>query len=176
MQNSAPVEKKRKPTPVFLGQMALVALLMWGVGSYIGSRVSLGIDGQKGGKCLPYNYYLIDKGDHSVPTGGYLAFLLDKRAEPWFPEHAMFVKQLVAAEGDHVQVQGREVLVNGFPVGQLDPKVMGKTGQDERTYARDQVLQPGELWVMGTAPDSFDSRYWGPINSNMLVGQVHPIY
>ncbi|HQR76548.1 MAG TPA: S26 family signal peptidase, partial [Burkholderiaceae bacterium] len=57
---------------------------------------------------------------------------------------------------DVVTVRGREVFVNGEPVG------LAKTHTFDRRPLEPigpTVIPPGHLYVQGTSPDSFDSRY-----------------
>lgn len=166
---------QRRPTRIFLMQAMVVLVVMWAAGSYVGNRFRLGIDDQQK-HCLPYKYYLIDQGDMSVPTGGYVAFWLDDRGAPYFQSGTKFIKQVRAASGDHVEVKGGQVSLNGKPVATLDPNVLDTVNKTSSDYDKDFVLGENDLWVMGTSDDSYDSRYWGPISKNQVAGQVYPIF
>jgi type IV secretory pathway protease TraF len=37
------------------------------------------------------------------------------------------------------------------------------------------TLAAGQVFLLSTAPDSFDSRYFGPIDSAHVLGVAHPI-
>lgn len=156
-------------------QALVVLVVMWAAGSYVGNRFRLGIDDQQK-HCLPYKYYLIDQGDMSVPTGGYVAFWLDDRGAPYFQAGTKFIKQLRAAAGDHVRINAGQVSINGEVVAELDPQVLETVNRLASDYDRDMVLEESDLWVMGTSKDSYDSRYWGPISDTQIAGQVYPIY
>lgn len=167
--------KKRKPLPLLLGQMVLVLIGILLFGAYLKSRVTVGIDDQQV-HCLPYTFYLIDKHDKTVPVGGYVAFRLDKRGEPFFKEGSLFIKQVKAAQGDVVEVRDGEVAVNDRQVATLHPPILKKTGKTLKEYNRKVVLAQNDLWAMGTTENSYDSRYWGAIDQSMVVGQVYPIH
>ena len=36
-------------------------------------------------------------------------------------------------------------------------------------------LQRGELFLLGTRPDSLDGRYFGPLPASGLIGTAHPV-
>lgn len=171
--------KKHKPMPLFLCQMAVVGIVMLAVFSYAGSRFSFGLESQEAASCLPYSYYIIDKHNTAIPAAGsYVAFQLDQRAEPWFPEGSIFIKKVMAVPGDQVAVDNAVVWISGegSDVAVLDPSVLEKLGKTYDQLNRSYELESDQLWVMGTADNSFDSRYWGPIDQPMVIGRVYPIY
>jgi conjugal transfer pilin signal peptidase TrbI len=148
---------------------------MLGAFSYAGNRYRIGIDDQEK-HCLPYKYYLIDQGDQAIPTEGYVAFLLDHRAEPFFKQGVKFIKQVKGQGGDRIQIKDGKVSINGQLAAELDPEVLEIVGKTTSEYDRDLILDKEAIWVMGTSKDSYDSRYWGPIMQAQVVGRVHPIY
>lgn len=44
------------------------------------------------------------------------------------------------------------------------------------TWRGCRVLGPGQIFVLGRSSDSFDSRYFGPIDHGFVVGIAHPIW
>lgn len=43
---------------------------------------------------------------------------------------------------------------------------------DPSEFVRTYTLQEGEIWMMGEMPFSVDSRYYGPITTDQVVGKV----
>lgn len=166
--------KNRKPLKVFIPQMILVALIIWGGWAYVGYRFTVGIDAQNAA-CLPFRYFLIDKTDKEIPTLGYVAFRVDHRVEPHFMAGDRFIKQIRGQAGDHVQVKNGRVFINSQFVAELDPHALDVLKRSASDFDRDLILQPQDIWVMGTSKDAFDSRYWGPVHAGQIVGQVYPI-
>jgi conjugal transfer pilin signal peptidase TrbI len=66
--------------------------------------------------------------------------------------------------------------LNGEPVGDLNPGLLAKLEMPVSQFDRNEQVQGQELWAMGTAEDSFDSRYWGFVQPGQVVGQVYPLY
>jgi len=170
-------KNKKKTSPkLFALQMLAVAVGVYLVMGYLTARFHLGIDDQKN-SCLPYKYYVIDRGDHEVLRGGYVAFRSDARMAPWYAERTVFIKRVRAVAGDRVRVgQTGGMEINGASAGQLEPYILQKVGRQAADFVRDETLPQGALWVMGETPDSFDSRYWGYIRADQVVGQVYPIH
>jgi len=126
--------------------------------------------------CLPWKYYLMAKTDKNVSVGEYVAFEVDSRVEPFFKKGMPFAKLVVAAEGDHVLVKNGILSVNGKEIKHLSDKNLNKMGIKKEALNRDITLNKGELWGVGTHPDSFGSMYWGRIYPNQVIGQIYPIY
>ena len=89
--------------------------------------------------------------------------------------HQPFFKRIAGVPGDTVSVDGRDVFVNGVYAGTA------------KTHTKDHLaLQPiaatvipaGKLYVQGTSPDSFDSRYRssGLVDFGDVVAKVRPVF
>lgn len=126
--------------------------------------------------CLPWKYYLMAKTDKTVAVGEYVAFEVDGRVEPFFKKGMPFAKLVVAAEGDHVSVKNGILSVNGKELKHISKKNLKKMGINAAALDRELTLKKGELWGMGTHPDSFGSMYWGQIYPSQVIGQIYPIY
>lgn len=59
--------------------------------------------------------------------------------------------------------------VNGFP---LAPKNIAKYPEKLLTQSLCQILKKDEFLVLGEHPDSYDSRYFGPIKRQQVIAQV----
>ena len=120
-----------------------------------------------------------------------------------FDDHAHYVKRVVAEPGDRLRVVDRQLYINGQPVEEpykvhdpLNPEYFGdnfpptapnffrRNVRDEwaaellrHVRGRDLVVPPNKYFVMGDNRDhSFDSRYWGFVDREAVMGRPMMIY
>jgi type IV secretory pathway protease TraF len=109
----------------------------------------------------------------SEPTGIYLRV-------PRRPERGGMVavrslmKHVVAVPGDVVTVTPQGTRVNGrlWPSSAIAEDTHGYQPFPFGTY----TLRPGQYWLLGTSPDSWDSRYIGPVPIDLIEGSVEPVW
>jgi conjugative transfer signal peptidase TraF len=92
----------------------------------------------------------------------------------YLPANVPLVKRVAARQGQRVCAAGRQVEVDGKAVASRrgrDP-----LGRPLPWWRGCQRLAAGELLVLGTAPDSFDGRYFGPISSSAVIGRAVPLW
>ncbi len=98
-----------------------------------------------------------------------------------------FIKRAVGIPGDTIEVQNKQLLVNGVP--EVNPHVIHK---DPQTYPDSAALPPavrnrdnfgpfrvppGSVFCMGDNRDnSYDSRFWGPVPRSYFKGRALVIY
>jgi conjugal transfer pilin signal peptidase TrbI len=126
---------------------------------------------------LPYRVALLQSGPHTLQRGDFIVFAFAGEAQTHYPglRGQPFFKIVRGLPGDVVTVTGRQVAVNGQPVG------MAKTqAYDHRPLApiAPTVIPPGHYYVQGTHPDSFDSRYResGLVRAEQVIGVVVPLF
>ena len=162
----------------------LVALLLvlGGTAAYAANRYTVGIDTQDT-RCLDEWLYVIDTWDKptadQIRRNDYIAVILTPHQTPpgakW-PAGQVLVKRAVATQpGDLIDVTLSGVRfrhgVNTWTHGTAlqATRLLGTT---PASYVRSFTLAPGELFVMGDNPLSYDGRYYGPIAENQIVGTV----
>jgi signal peptidase I len=103
---------------------------------------------------------------HEVGRGDVVVF----RRPAGFPvEDEDLIKRVVALPGETVEGRNRQVYVDGRPLTEpyVEPRCRGTQDFDAVT------VPPGELWVMGdNRCNSSDSRVFGPIGEELLVGRA----
>ena len=81
----------------------------------------------------------------------------------------MFVKRVIAKEGDKVQIIDGRVYVNDLP---LHDDYVPAEFRSHDDYGP-TTIQPGYYFVMGDhRNNSSDSRHWGPVPKKYIVGKV----
>jgi len=82
----------------------------------------------------------------------------------------VFVKRIIAQEGDIVRIQGGRVFVNGQP---LDDRYVEPIFRSHEDWGPFRVPADDYL-VMGDHRNrSSDSRHWGPVPRSAIIGKVH---
>ena len=165
---------------VGFGLLAALLLTALTVLALLLSGYRIGIDAQRLiGKpaCMPSLIYLWTKTDGNPPiTGDYIVARMPKTSFGiGGREGDRIVKIVAAVPGDKVRIVGTELWINGEHKDRLwlAKSLPGKTVGD---YDMDMVLGERQYFVMGTTQESFDSRYWGPINREAIIGSARPLF
>ena len=80
------------------------------------------------------------------------------------PDGSMpLIKRVVGVAGDLVTASDTGIKVNGQPVPNSRPLDLDIKGSALPHLRGDFILKQGEIWVAGEHPNSFDSRYFGPV-------------
>ncbi|MGH8159233.1 MAG: S26 family signal peptidase [Rhodanobacter sp.] len=123
---------------------------------------------------LDHVYFVVHKADHHVVRGQYVAFRVGPGLKR-YPEGTGFMKVAVGMPGDRVQVTACATYVNGDRVaGGLD--LMKPLGQPATAFERSFIVPPNNLFVVGTRPFSYDSRYWGLVPASRIVGRGYALW
>jgi conjugative transfer signal peptidase TraF len=173
------------PWAAFVLQPVLLLLLLvwsgWAVCSYGNYRIAYS-------PSVPLGIYQLEQ--RPVARGDYALFcpppgpLFDAALHHFWiapgecaagTRHLM--KLVVVVEGDHVLFREDGVLVNGGRVPNSGCRTKDAHGVLlPRPAVRELVLGPDQRVLMShKGPDSFDSRYFGPI-TGQIVGRLKPIF
>jgi conjugative transfer signal peptidase TraF len=80
------------------------------------------------------------------------------------------LKRVAGLPGDHVCRHGRSVWING--IIKASARNADDIGRPLRTWRGCRVLDAGEIFVLGSHANSFDSRSFGPIRRSDVVSRV----
>jgi conjugative transfer signal peptidase TraF len=87
------------------------------------------------------------------------------------------VKNAVGVAADVVVTSRESVEVNGVALAASHTLERDSRGRSIAHYPFGQhVMGPYELWVFSSAPRSWDSRYFGPVHVDQVVGIVKPVF
>ena len=125
--------------------------------SYLDTRIFLNLTAS-----MPKAFYL-KKSKTKLTIGEIIVFKLNSK-------NGNFIKYVGGIEGDEFCIDASGALwVNGFPAAQ---KNIDKYPDQTFNVSECQILKKGTLIVIGEHPDSYDSRYFGPIESSQVIAQV----
>ncbi len=80
------------------------------------------------------------------------------------PDGSMpLIKRVVGVAGDRVTASYAGIEVNGQPVPNSRPRDLDTKGSALPHLRGVFILKQGEIWAAGEHPNSFDSRYFGPV-------------
>jgi len=167
----------RRQTWIGFGIKSIVMLaLLFSTMAWFRNHYRIGLVG--GIPCLPARMYLYRlTSAMEVGRGDQVVFKTDTRTAPRFPVGAHFVKLLQCLPGDEVEVdQACHVRCTGpdgpFYESELESGVLKILGKSCGDFAAKYRIPPGNFFVVGTYPHSYDSRYWGLVHSEQVLGKV----
>ena len=112
---------------------------------------------------------------HTVSRGDVVVFKRPPLEEADYPD---LVKRVIGLPGDTIAaVQGR-ITINGKPLAEPwlptpPPETLPSPLSDPFSLNHPYTVPSGEYYVMGdNRTDSEDSRYFGPIPANLIVGKM----
>jgi len=168
--------KAKQPWVYFLLKAFAVLVLLYLIGIWFSSRFLIVGDPQEV-KCLPgYSVYLVDKNDQSIERGELYMFL-SKDLSPIYSENTKMLKFMRGLPGDQIEVRSNsQVFINGNASEAGLSLASTKLGLSESDFHGKTTLGEDEFWFLGTSPKSFDSRYWGSIHRDKIVGRAYAIF
>jgi conjugal transfer pilin signal peptidase TrbI len=153
--------------------LAAVAALCVGHGR---AFVSLSYDPHEA-SCLPELHLalLVHSRPASVARGDYLFWKASAIAALAYVKEDFILKRVAGVPGDILRIRGGEVFVNDRLVaeGLEDAVLYGRRPAD---FERTEVIPPRRYFVVGTARMSNDSRYWGYLPYEAIVGTGYRLY
>ena len=96
-------------------------------------------------------------------------------------QHDDLIKRVIGVAGDSVSISNCVVSVNGIEVNEpyLNDYDLAQSNLEDRCRVPEMVstiVEPGHLFVMGdNRPQSFDSRMFGTIEEDLVVGRAFVI-
>lgn len=126
-------------------------------------------------QCLPdTRIYLIDRWNKTVERDGLYLFR-SRGLEPIWADGQGIIKIARGLTGDTVEVRADETVhINGHFIA------FGLGEADQVGYAKDHFIKTGNIasgyWMLGTSPRSFDSRYWGSVQDDQIIGRAYPVF
>jgi len=143
------------------------------LGAYLKDRYSIGIDDQVI-QCLSghHRFFLIDHWARDFKRDDLIAFRADWRMSPHFKEGTYVIKKVKGLAEDLIDRDGDQILINRSLIAEGRP-LMDKITANGLMTQETIRLGSNQFWVMGDHRLSFDSRYWGPVYPQQIVGKAY---
>jgi conjugative transfer signal peptidase TraF len=87
---------------------------------------------------------------------------------------ALLIKPVAAGPGDIVCRHGPTVTINGGTVGSA--RSADAAGRPLPRWNGCITLAAHQVFVLAPVPDSFDGRYFGPLDRTHVLGTAHPLW
>jgi signal peptidase I len=131
---------------------------------------------------LDRRFFLVYRGNENIRKGDYVLFpysivrdQLEKKYRVRFPFSADYVvKKVVCAPGEFLESDGMKYYCDGVFLGYA--KERSRTGVPTERFVYRGMVPEGKIFVMGTSPDSYDSRYFGFLDRSVVVGKAYPVF
>lgn len=91
----------------------------------------------------------------------------------YLPRGVPLLKHVAAADGALICRSGIFVTIDGHFAARA--RAADRAGRALPRWLGCRRLARGEYFLLGAAPDSFDSRYFGPLQRRDLIGVAHPL-
>lgn len=123
-------------------------------------------------KSVDFTFAIVDRGDKEVKYGKYYAFVFHSQGHP--RDGRDFVKKAVCLPGEDLASAGQAFFCNGmFFATALDRDSKGKVLQK---FKYSGIVPQNMYFVIGDHAESFDSRYWGFVDRQWIIGRVYPLF
>jgi conjugative transfer signal peptidase TraF len=158
-------------------KIGTISVLIWGVvillivlsAAFAMLGISIGINPTQS---QPYRFFLILK-KAPFQDGDLVAFRFP--GSRYYEEGLLFVKEIEGMPGDHLAIrEDRTAWLNGEFLDQV--RAADSQGQPVEPYMYDGVIPEGRYFLYAPAPKSYDSRYYGLIERERIVGKVIPLF
>lgn len=92
----------------------------------------------------------------------------------YIPANVPLLKRVAAESGDDVCALGYDVFVNGQWVAER--LASDRQGRPLPWWSGCELLRGGRVLLLNDTPDSFDGRYFGPVDEASIIGKAMPLW
>lgn len=128
---------------------------------------------------LPQSIFLISKENKAIARGQYYVFAYSGKAT-YYPSGTKFVKKLVGLPGERLQtdIEHKTIILNGEE-GQKEFKLREKDSKGKKVtdfFYFNGAIPPHKYFFVGESENSYDSRYWGFVDAQNIIGRAYPVF
>ena len=92
----------------------------------------------------------------------------------YLPANVPLLKRIAARDGDDVCALGQEIFVNGRWIAER--RTADRQGRPLPWWQGCELLRGGRVFLLMDASDSFDGRYFGPVDEEAVIGKAVPLW
>jgi signal peptidase I len=152
----------------FAGTLFGILAIMY-AGSEIPKRITVTISDSVDHRIF-YKQTFFDTDD--IKKGSYVMAELYSELVKCCP--CLIVKRVAGVAGDLIVSRDLDYFCNGKYLGKAKTHTM--TGKPLMSYKTNGLIPDGTIFLMGDSPDSFDSRYYGPMEIKHVKAIARPIF
>ena len=159
----------------FLAKAGVSLALLMTAMHYGQARFSIAYDVNPENCIADYNVFAVDWRNTDLERGAIYVFE-SRGVEPIFDDGVHIAKYLRGMPGDTVRIDENEhIYINGELIGDT-LQYAHRLGREPADFFGEGVIPEGEYWFFGDTDVSFDSRYWGGVQKEQILGRAHGIY
>lgn len=119
---------------------------------------------------LPSYFYVVKntETENDFKKGSIITFPFPKKDDRYFKYEYNFIKQIRCKEGEYLKYINRNYYCNDEYLGIA--RTHDSKGKEVEPFVFNGKIPEGKLFVMGTSHNSYDSRYWGFVNKEKVLG------
>lgn len=125
--------------------------------------------------CLNSRLFLIDTWDKNIYENELIAFEMNVE-NPYYATGNVWVKKVAAHGPKTVNVTPDAVTTQQHSFALSTSYVLGKLNLTDKDLQSHWELSEDQLFMIGETLTSLDSRFWGPISSDDMVGRAYAIF
>jgi len=164
------IEKQESISHRTIVKTFLVILFIYAVTNFIGNFYKLVINTDHS---LPQRLFIVNLQDREPSKGDYVVFYF-KGSEYYKAGHKM-IKKVVCLPGEELYVdEQKRYFCNGIYLGTA--KATDSRGKPVDNFKWNGKIPDGNYFVMGVSKDSYDSRYWGFLDKEAVIGVAKPLF
>lgn len=152
----------------FAGTLIGILAIMY-AGSEIPKRITVTISNSVNHRIF-YKQTFFDQKD--IKKGSYVMVELYSELVKCSP--CLIVKRVAGVAGDLIVSRDLDYFCNGKYLGKA--KTHSMTGKPLTSYKKNGLIPENTIFLMGDSPDSFDSRYYGPMELKHVKAIARPIF
>ena len=127
--------------------------------------------------CIKDKYFYVSRLDKNIPDGAFFVFRF--KGSKLYHAHSLFVKYMRCVPGDTLKT----VKMNGHYRYYCGGKYLG-FGRNYSDHGKGfklthfiftGIIPKNRYFAMGTAWNSYDSRYWGFVRKREIIGIAYPL-
>ncbi|MHB1664234.1 MAG: S26 family signal peptidase [bacterium] len=127
--------------------------------------------------CVKPKYFYVNRLNKNIPAGAFFVFKF--KGTSLYPKGSLFVKYMRCVPGDKLKT----VKINNHYRYYCNGKYLGY-GRNYSEHGKgfklphfifNGIIPKDRYFAMGTAWDSYDSRYWGFVRKKEIIGIAYPL-